>query len=366
MVTNSCTASQANTSASVQIMRVSDASGYENVVLRPKTVQQHNSRLARPFAIISGLFKSHRECGAFQAEKGGNLRKNSPHCYENNKIVNRKSKRMSWNIFKSKKNRDELPPTFQRFQEPLNVERVSLPIGAIASDAEWYDLNKEEMSLFEARVSDIVHEFNNYNQKVGDFESESMYRCDLGRYVTISSKILWSHNLSDNASNVNLLGANINKEQIHSNVLIEDNAKSLAQTVNTSDALNLSFVSTDSDGYAVMQPILPSEKYVQPAVLIDNIIESDTTDSHCHNDSDDSKNLSSEFGSEDGRSSSPRKSISSVASSPKTIDLSEAFPLQATPSTIKNMQNKPSKKCLLQIKSKKLLKMLYVKHHAPS
>ncbi|XP_031620918.1 uncharacterized protein LOC116339276 [Contarinia nasturtii] len=363
--------------SSVQIMRISDASGhYEDVILRPKTEEKHqkqnNRRLARPFAVISGLFKSHRERNSTNQDEND---ENSQHEHHRH-TVKPKSKRRSWNIFKSKKkNRDESPLTFQHFQEPLNVERVSLPIGPIANDAEWYDLNKEEMSLFEARISMIVNEFNNNcNQTVGESESESIHHCDLSRYLTVSSNILWSHNLSlsiessnGNASNVNLLGANINKDQIHSSVYIEDNyndiSKSLPQPVNALDTLNLTFVSTDSDGYAIMQPI-SSEKYVKPKLLIDMKSDSPADDSQC-NVSDDSSNISSGFGSDFDACSPQKLSVNAPATnSPATSDFLEACPSPATP--LKNMHKKTLKRCRLQLKSRKLFGMLRVKQYRPS
>lgn len=362
-----------------QIMRTSLCSYEDVVVLRPKSEhQQHNNnnnrRLARPLAVLSGLFKSHRGSGSNQEE---NTRENSTKSLSmmpsscaiaDNKTVQKKSKKKTWNIFKSKKKSRDESPSFQHFQEPLNVERVSLPIGPyIDNDAEWYDLNREEMSLFEARVSDIVDEFNNGNQMFGDSGSESMYRCDLGRYLTISTNILWSHNLSvscqsnGNASNINLLGANINRDQIHSDIFIED-GDSLNENVYASD-------SVDSDGYAVMHPTFLS-KEIEQTVLIDDIMTTKPTTNHCYYNSDDSSNLSSGFGSDfDVDNNSPQKFLAfasiATAVSPATSDFTEAFPSPATtttttPLTAKSME-KISKKSRLQIRSK-LLGMLYAKH----
>lgn len=382
-----------DTSPREQIMCASLGSYEDVVVLRPKSEQQqqqhNNRRLARPLAVLSGLFKSHRESGSNQEE---NTHENStksltmmPSCViADNKTVQKKPKKKTWNIFKSKKKSRDVSPSFKHFQEPLNVERVSLPIGPyIDNDAEWYDLNREDMSLFEARVSDIVDEFNNGNQMFGDSESESMYRCDLGRYLTISTNILWSHNLSvscqsnGNASNINLLGANINRDQIHSDIFIED-GDSLNENVYTfNKGLNSSVVSTDSvdsDGYAVMHPTsLSKKKYpIEQTVLIDDIMTTKSTTNHCYNNSDDSSNLSSGFGSDsDVDNSSPQKSlafasVAAAAVSPATSDFTEAFPLPSTtttttttPLTAKSME-KISKKCRLQIRSK-LLGMLYAK-----
>lgn len=369
-----------NASQTEQIMRVSDALGYEDVVLRPKSEHHNNRRLARPLAVLSGLFKSHRESGANQEENASANSKSvsvKPSCaVVDNKIDQKKSKKKPWNIFKSKKKHRDESPSFQHFQQPLNIEHVSLSIGpCIDSDAEWYDLNREEMSLFEAQVSDIVNEFNNANQvqMIGDSEPESMYQCDLNRYFTISTNILWSHNLSvscqsnSNASNINLLGANINRDQIHSDVFIEDGESDDVCAFNK--GLNSSFVSTDSHGYTIMQPTKKNYQ-VGPTVLIDDITtKKPTTDCDYHSDNSSNSNLSSGFGSDsDGGNNTPQKSIAFVASpaTSATSDFSEAFASPATatattPLTEKSMQ-KPSKKCRLQIRSRKLLGMLYAKH----
>lgn len=369
-------------------MRISDASGhYEDVILRPKG--ELNRRLARPLAVISSLFKSNRENSVNHEENepklsydvldddDGDDGDGGDGDDDDDKNDQKKfKKRSSWNIFKSKrKNQRRMEtPSFQHFQEPLNIERLSLPIGgngaAIDMDLEWYDLNKEEMSLFEARMSDIVSEFNNYSQTSGESESESIYRCNLSRHLTVSSNILWSHNLSvscqsnGNASNINLLGANINKDQINSDIYIE-NGEILAQNVFGSGQ-NSSFVSTDSDGYTVMPPFL-SKKYIEPTNLIDSVIKS--MDSHLKYDSDESSHLSSGFGSDTGDAATPQKSIPFI-NSPTTSDFSDAYPSDksnecsptiSTTETAKNMQ-KISKKRRLRIQSRKLLGMLHVKH----
>lgn len=359
-------------SSSVQVMRVSNGSDgcYEDVILRPKG-NEHNRRLARPLAVLSGLFKSNRENGVNHEE---NLPKLP--AYDGKIDRTKLKKRTTWNFFKSKRKTNCAAtdsPSFQHFQEPLNIERLSLPIGpAIDTDLEWYDLNKEEMSLFEARMSDIVNEFNNYSQTSGESEpepepdSESLYRCNLGQHLTISSNILWSHNLScqstGNASNINLLGANVNKDQMHSDIYIET-GEIMPHNVCDGTGLNSSFVSTDSDGYVVMQPVR-SKKYIEPAILIDGGNTNTTMDPHCHYDSDESSHLSSGFGSD--AEATPQKSLPFI-NSPPTSDFSDAFTSDksnvcspASPLLAKSMQ-KMSKKRRLRIQSRKLLGMLHVK-----
>lgn len=176
-MTLSGTMKQSNASPSVHILNVSNASTYEDVVLRPKAGrrQHQQQRFSHPFSVLYGLFKSHRECSGNQGENNETLPKSLPHDNEDmNNVARKKSKRKSWNFFKSKKKHRDESPTFQHFQEPLNVERFSLSNGLIDNNVEWYDLNKEEMSSFELHISDIINEFNNfnYNQTFGESDSD--------------------------------------------------------------------------------------------------------------------------------------------------------------------------------------------------
>lgn len=354
-----------------QIMRTSNASGsYEDVVLRPK-VEHSNRRLVRSLAVLSSLFKSHRVSGANQEENASeNLQKSlllipSGVVVDKQKTIQKKPKKINWNIFKTKKkHRDDTPPTFQHFAEPLNIERVSLPID---NDAEWYDLNLSCMSLYEAKVSNIVNEFNNGNQIICDSKLESMYHYDLGRHLTISTNILWSHNLSMSCqSNVNLLGANINRDQIHSDIFIEDEHHNGNGDVSAFYERRHSIDSVDSDGYAIMQPIFPTKKMfpIEQPISIDDIMTGTRYNSV---NSDVSSNLSSGFGSDSDEcsnssssSSSPQKSITYVAS-PATSDFSEVFPSPTTSATIPTTPlTTKKKKC--RFGSKNLLGMLYAKH----
>lgn len=365
-------ASQANAS-SVQIMRISDASGsYEDVVLRPKHID-HNCRLVRSLAAISGLFKSNRES---DANREDNVENHLPTAklssVDTSKGTAKKAKKKTWNIFKSKKKVRDASPSFQHFQEPLNIERLSLAMGGgidTYSDTEWYDLNKDEMSLLESRLSDILNDIHIYNQSESGSDSD---RSNIGQHRTVSPIILRSHNLSktcqsnNNTFNVNPFETNIIEEPIDStHIYIEhDNAlrEPRAGEYSAMPAeLNVSSVSTDSNGYAVVQPI-HAKNLLEPTILIDDITK--TLRLQRYYNSDDSYNLSSGFGSD---FDSPQKFLA-FANSPATSDFSEAFPSgqsnQCSPTTpllTKNMR-KTSKKRRLQIKSRKLFGMLYVKH----
>lgn len=233
----------------MEVIRVSDASGQlHDVVLRPKS--QKGRRLARPLAVISNLFKFNRS---------SQVEKSRPQSQYREKV----SQIMS--IFKRKSTvEDEDAPTFHHFQQPMNVERCSdVMMPGSVRNLEWYDLNQGEMEAIEGRVTDILNHLNS-GTKMTENDIETMCNLDFLRRLTISSNILWSHNLTssnlnvDNVSEVNLLGANLHEEQIRSEVFIED------------DTLTTSMESVDSDGYTVMQPIakeIPSNQ----SIVIDDI-----------------------------------------------------------------------------------------------
>lgn len=366
--------SQAGAS-SLQIVRVSNASGsYEDVVLRPKDPEPI-CRLARSLAALSGLFKSNRETGANQEKpeaKNPISAKESIMCAS--KTDKKTVKRKNWKIFRSKqKHRDE-SPTFQHFQEPLNIERMSVGPLAISSDAEWYDLNKDEMSLLEARLSTIVNQFNNYSpiRINSGSDSESIDGNKIRCSLAISSNILWSHNLSmscqsgDNGSHINLLGANLNPLQMPNDVCIEDGGEILAI-----ETLKASFVGADSNEYAVIQSIHSKKSHEPTTILNDGCTQSSNL--HSNHNLNDSSNASSGFGS-DSDQNTPQKSIDddgAANNSPATSDFSEGFPSDQsngcspiTPLHTRNTMQKASKKCRLQIKSRKLFEKLYVKHNA--
>lgn len=353
---------QAN-APSIQIIRVSNASGScEDVVLRPKPSAQ-SQRLARSLAAISGLFKSIRNSGINHTKNDENLTKKSP------PTTKTKPKRKAWNIFKLKeKTPYDAIPSFQRFQEPLNIERPSLARGNFDingySDAEWYDLNKDEMSLLEARVSNIVSDFNSYN-KISNSGSSSSESCE-------SSNTLWSRNnlsTSCKSNDENCI------PETQTNANIKQEHSTLVQSIR-------------------------SKKSVEPMILIDDImtkpIDCDC-DCDCNCNFDESCKLSSGFGSGESNTNSPRvfvRKFKAFTNSPTTSDFfKKAFssnqsndsngclqpPITATISTtiatttaatygdattitqlpiaVKNMQ-KTSKKHRIQINSRKLFGIL--------
>lgn len=328
---------QANTVSSIQIMRESNASAScEDIVLRPKpAVQCH--RLARSVTAISGLFKSIRESGTNHKKKDENAQNVSPPL---SLCDTKRTKCKTWKMFKSKEKQPpsfDALPSFQRFQEPLNIERLSLARGDIdvQSIAEWYDLNKDEMSLCETRASNIVSEFNSYIYNHNQISSSSNGE---------SLNALWPHN---NLSTFCQLGSSVQ--------------------------------------YPCMAiQSIPPNKSVEPINLIDDFMTK-TVESKCNCNFDESCKLSSGFGSGFDINST-RKSTEYTDSPTNFGDFSETvFPFDqsnvsseclpsiiaaATTNTtattaplppIKNMQ-KSSKKHRIQINSRKLFGILRGKH----
>lgn len=375
------TATANDRKSSIEIMRVEtvaaastsadDASNNDEdvVVLRPKLANQPNCRLARSLATISGLFKSHRDDANDKNKNSNdddddddvsavatNASTDRPASMSSlpspcatspcgmTKCAQKKSKRTIWNLFKLKKNvPHDAAPTFQRFAEPLNMERLSLSRGDIDSEytnAEWYDLNKDEMSAFEARVPIIINKFNNYNQIINE------------------PAILWPQHLPPLASCNAASTINLFEMDADANTVQPSSRPASASS------LDGSISSTDSNGYAIMQPIF-MKKYNQPIkspILIDDITKS--MNGH-HNDhlNDSLYNLSSGFGS-DSSDSSGNNSPTQQKSQTFETEMSPATSDFFSDSSHSKAQQKPSKTHRLRIKSRKLFGMLYRSHSA--
>lgn len=280
--------------SSIQIMRVANASGgYEDVVLRPKTAAQKH-RLARSLAAISGFFKSSRvsETNRTKTNEHSPIASHTP-----------TAKRKTWNFFKLKEKQEahsDAMPSFQHFQEPLNIERPSLARGDINlyGDAEWYDLNKDEMNLFEARLSTVVHEFNRYNKIGGQ-------RAGCGSGDGESSNALWSQNY---------LSTSYKSERENRKAPMANHCQR-------------------------MQSICCcSKESAKPVILIDDIMTK-SIDCHCHCDSDESCKLSSGFGSDGSDTNSPQefaRRLEAFTNSPTTSDFFETAFCQPIHSNVSN------------------------------
>lgn len=257
--------------SSIQIMRESNASS-------KSATRSH--RLAKSFAVLSGWFKTIRDNGI-----------NRKKIDENSTKVSRTkpTRRKPWSIFKlnGRKIPCDATPSYQHFQEPLNVERPSLAGGNIDMkgyiDAAWYDLNKDEMSLFEARVSHIVSDFNSHTKgSTGTDES---------------SNTLWSQNTLSTSCKSN-----------------DGNRK--PETTQTS-------VNNKRHHFVRTKPIR-LKKSVEQTVLIDDMTK--PIDLDCNGNFDESCKLSSGFGSGESDTSSPRefaRKCKAFNHSPATSDFCE-------------------------------------------
>lgn len=349
-----------------EIVRISDASGeYHEVILRPKC--NRNRRKMRPIAVISDLFKPSRAKGSANQDmemvpelpkRRSKCTSSAPPAYSTNDA------KPFWNVFKkqNRKQHDQSPPTFRRFQQPLDVDRLSgVTNDSNCKDLEWYDLNNDEMSLIEARLSSVKNQLN-----IDDTDTDFVHNLDRTQRLTVSSNILWSHNLSMSSlpnvdvSGINLLGANANKDQMHSDVFIEaDEINVMYDTVpNQSQRLNYSIESTDSNGYAIMRPILVSNKNKTVEELQSLTIDDITKNINFRRDYE-SSGSSSGFGSDCETSPESIPSNNSPATSDYMEEKTPSFTSKQTqtPSTaINGRESLENRRC--SIKPKNLLHII--------
>lgn len=290
-----------------EIIRVSDASGiYHDVILRSNSKQ--NRRQDRPLAIVSDMFKCTQEKQMTNA----------------NDKVEKPKRKPFWKIFRKlnrKKSRARSQSPLIQFQQPCKDDFMLNISDAVAhNDLEWYDLNRSEMNNVEAKSSAVLHQFNGSLVNNRDTNIENIQNLELTQRLTVSSNILWSHNLSiscesisDDVSNVNLLGANLNRDQVYSDVYIEEDGSEPDLDI-LQRKLNYSVLSTDSNGYAIMRPIIDhnnvgkiqTESNVEE-ITLDNSFDDSFDDSFDFDDYD--NEMSSGFGSNSGIFPEPDKAL---------------------------------------------------------
>lgn len=181
--------------ASIEVMRVADESGiFEEVQLRPKEKSRH--RLARPLAVVSGLFKLNRNSNDSTVGKTDTLRRQST------PEVKKDSDRKSWNIFKTKNRKTVELPSFLHFDQPSNIDRLSLSSGkSLERYSDWFNLNVDEMKECDDHIKEMLHE---------------QRKEELPIRHSVSNHVLNCHNLSVSSditdkSMINLVGANVNE-----------------------------------------------------------------------------------------------------------------------------------------------------------
>lgn len=181
--------------ASMEVMRVADESGiYEEVQLRPK--DKNRRRLARPLAVVSGLFNLNRNSNDPTKGKNDVLRRQStPEPKKDND-------RKSWNIFKPKMRKTIHLPSFLHFDQPSNIDRLSLSSGkSLDRYSDWFNLNVTEMKECDAHIQEILQEQRKEKLPIRHSVSNHVLNC---HNLSISSEIT-------DKSMINLVGANVNE-----------------------------------------------------------------------------------------------------------------------------------------------------------
>lgn len=128
--------------------------------------------------------------------------------------------------------------------------------------------DSKDFNIMDIRTSDLFNNLKSTDEPVRPLQKCNSAPLPTIETFNISSNILWSHNLSlscistANMSNVNLMGANVNGEQIANDVYIEDDDNQPHQqsiinscTKGARRRLQFTIPSIDANGYAVMRPI---------------------------------------------------------------------------------------------------------------
>lgn len=256
----------------VNSMRISDASGiYHEVFLRSH--EKHSRPLLRPIAVLSDLFTTKRtkSINANKLTKTPPLPPRKQHNAngnnENGKKVLKKKKSI-WNVLTKAKRYSKHMQLFpekidDKFSSIENIDyypSVAAAAGANPDiDSNLFEFNDDDFDLIDMRPSEILNRLTTDNTNLCSTVLPKQ------QHFNISSNILWSHNLSmsqlanGDVSNVNLLGANANKEQILSEVFIEEDTVN-HKSPNARRCLRFSISNVDNNGYATMHPILSKTK----------------------------------------------------------------------------------------------------------
>lgn len=241
-------------------VRVSDASGIYHEILLRHSPNKNRRLLRRPIAIISELFNRKKSFTTTKHPPPLPSRKS----YQQNKADKMQNFAKKKKSFWSKLNKIKRSNK-QNIEQTIDKEEKMFAFNehfnsSFDIDFDWSDINVGIM-----RPSDIFNFPIKHDNNICSTNELAMN----AQHLNISSNILWSHNLSlselsiGDESNINLLGANLNREQIHSDVYIEDGQ---CQSVKARKRLNFSHANIDSGGYAIMNPILPSNDDIYQSV----------------------------------------------------------------------------------------------------
>lgn len=246
--------------------RVSDASDiYQEVQLRHP---EHEKRrpMRRPIAILSDLFTVKRTKSISSDTKLNKTpdlpprnRLSSDDCKTTVSNKTLKKKRSIWNLMsKSKKCRST---------NSIADQKTSQNAGHPLSSSSLTELNLNNGNYIKFDSYDNIFDLNSMPDiddmlKVSECKLNASKTAETRR-STVSINIMWSHNLSrsftsqGDVSNINLIGANVNREQIHSEVFIEQDSRHMAFDVPVpKNFLKFRKYEIDANGYAVMRPII--------------------------------------------------------------------------------------------------------------
>lgn len=248
--------------------RISDASEiYQEVELRHPEHQKQRS-MRRPIAILSDFFTTKRSKSFSSVIKTNKTPELPPRnrlssddgCASKSKKPLKK-KRSIWNLMSKGKKCDDTNST--------NEQRMKKK----SSASSLTDIDLSAGNYFQFESFDDIFDLNSIPD-INDLlkPTEMNLKCSTTpetKQSNVSLNILWSHNLSrspashGNISDINLVGANVNKEQIHSEIFIEQDSRRTAFGISAPPnflrfrQFNVSEV--DENGYAVMRPIINNE-----------------------------------------------------------------------------------------------------------
>lgn len=186
-----------------------------------------------------------------------------------------------WNAFKREERRRSIRPGLSR------KESKTFGSGKLSTNYGLIEFNENDFNICDIRTSDILNNLNCNNtdgncyfeqqERQTPQQQQEQQHTQTKQGCNVSSNILWSHNLSlscnsnANLSNLNLIGANVNRDQIRSEVYIEDGdnesaSRFIPSTSSKTACRRLPFSSSciDENGYAVMRPI-ETEKDNEPS-----------------------------------------------------------------------------------------------------
>lgn len=249
-------------------VRISDASDiYQEVELRYPEHQKYRS-MRRPIAILSDFFTAKRTKSFSSYTKynktpelpprnrlsADEVRVSNPKCLKKKKSI--------WSLISKGKNfRDTNSTTEQNMTKKCakSLSELNVTNGSYVKFETFDD-------IFDLNSFPVIHDMMKSAESNANTSSMAMGT----KRTNVSMDLLWSHNLSGShssqgdISDINLIGANVNREQIHSEIFIEQDSRQTAFGISApKDFLRFrkfNAAEVDENGYAVMRPIIADAK----------------------------------------------------------------------------------------------------------